>query len=109
STEQGRRANENDGMHAAQLGSEHRCRPQQKRRMNIDQWAREREQRDTEQPDRRRGSKSSERPEPARILQLGNELGAKATQNNRYGEDGSRSSHSSRHRGDVIADEGREY
>jgi hypothetical protein len=95
-------------MYAAQLGSEHRYGPQEQDRINIDQWAREGEQRNAQQPNRRRRGKPSVRLKPACIFQLGDKLGGKASQHDRYSENCHRSSHGPRYGGDVIADESRE-
>jgi len=54
--------------------------------VNIDQQACQREQRNTQQPDRCRSGKLSGRlGEPARLFELGDELSGEASQKDRYG------------------------
>jgi hypothetical protein len=66
--------NQKQRMHTTQRSSEYYNRPQQQRPVNIGQRTRQREQRDPEEADRRCSGKLSERHEPTRMLELGDEL-----------------------------------
>ena len=77
--------------------------------MNVYHWPRKHQQCDTKQADCRRRCELSERLKPAGILELGNKLSGKPRKDDRYGEDSRCSCYCTRHGGDVIADECREY
>jgi hypothetical protein len=73
-------------MDPSQIGGEYHCRSKYQERLQINDRARERDQRDPKQPDSRRSGEASECLKPPRILELVHELGGKIGEDDRDGE-----------------------